>query len=103
MLSEEDKMKLFFTQIGTKKKQQEFLDLIRRKNIFAEDLQLILQTIKATDTGWHSEIDQLKSAKGEIVIVTTVNKGAGTKESPILQVKQYWTVEGEFIGEVASY
>lgn len=79
--------------------KKRFNTLVRAKNLSLEDLFVIFQAINIKDSGRQSDIRRISSVTEEKIIMLTVLKGANTEESPILEAKQWWTKNGEYIGE----
>lgn len=103
MLTIEKDFDTFFKYLSVGEKQERFNSLIKEKNLSLDDLNLIFQTIRPKDSGADSEIWRIRRVNPTIVNEVVVNKGAATEESPILSTKQYWTLDGEFIGETINH
>ncbi len=102
MLKIENDLMNFFSFIGNEEKQKRFNSLIKEKNLTLDDLDLVFQTIRPQHSGIVSDIRRVCSVTTAEVLVSTINKGKGTKDSPILQTNLWWTKNGKFIGETLN-
>lgn len=102
MLTIENDLTKFFSFIGNEGKQKRFYSLIKEKNLTLDDLDLIFQTVRLKHSGINSDIRRVCSVTVQEVLVSTINKGKGTEDSPVLQTNLWWTKDGNFIGETTN-
>lgn len=99
MLTIEKDFNTFFSFIGNEEKQKRFNSLINEKNLSFDDLDLLFQTVKPRCNAVYSEISRVDFVGISKAIVVGINKGLGTKESPILHSYLWWSENGDYIGE----
>lgn len=102
MLTIEKNFETFFSFIDNEEKQKRFNSLLKEKNLSLDDLDLIFQTVKPKQNVINPEMTQIKSVEVRNAIVVEINKGLGTKESPVMRSYLWWSESGLYIGETLS-